>query len=125
MEKNTLIAVGIASCIVVLGGLWLWNGNASVQPQPTMPKNSMTFDPVPIYVDDEMDESYKPYEQGAPYGQGETDPHSDSSEVTRIIIKGNLTGSDINQALSDKVIIGDQVVNQPQGEERRPAEEGR
>ncbi|GAA4652847.1 hypothetical protein GCM10023116_51310 [Kistimonas scapharcae] len=97
MKKDTLVAVGIVGCIVILGGLWLWHDHATVQPLPSEPEAASTFDPVPVYTDD-------------------VDPHSDAADVTRIIVSDSLKGSDvdIDQVLSDKVIVNDKVVNLPQ-----------
>ncbi|OQX33078.1 MAG: hypothetical protein B0D91_15200 [Oceanospirillales bacterium LUC14_002_19_P2] len=97
MKKDTLVAVGIVGCIVILGGLWLWHDHATVQPLSAEPEASATFDPVPVYS------------EGA-------DLHSDAEDVTRIIVSDSLKGSDvdIDQVLSDKVIVNDKVVNLPQ-----------
>ena len=99
MKKDTLVAVGIVGCIVILGGLWLWHDHATVQSLPAEPEASATFDPVPVYTEDDI-----------------VDPHSDAADVTRIIVSDSLKGSDvdIDQVLSDKVIVNDKVVNLPQ-----------
>ncbi len=98
MKKDTLVAVGIVGCIVILGGLWLWHDHSTVQTLPAVPEDSATFDPVPVYSED-------------------TDLHSDAEDVTRIIVSDSLKGGsdvDIDQVLSDKVIVNDKVVNLPQ-----------
>lgn len=94
MSKSRLVVVIIVSGIVVLEGWWLWYDHANVESQSATPEHSAILAPTPASLDDELDS------------------HSDESNVTRIIVNDSLKGGDvdIDQVLSGKVVVDDQVV---------------
>lgn len=104
MTKETRLAIGIVAGVILMvaGGFWLFSGS-SEKPVKTADTPAFEEQPVPAYE----------YEDSE--GKLTSDTDEMAGDMTRIIVQDSATSNDVDvgQVLTGKVIIDDQVVQQP------------
>lgn len=104
MTKETRLAIGIVAGVIMMvaGGFWLFSGS-NEEPVKTADTPAFEEHPVPAYE----------YEDSE--GKLTSDTDEMAGDMTRIIVQESAISNDVDvgQVLTGKVIIDDQVVQQP------------
>ena len=108
MERETRLAVGIVAGVMLLagGGLWLFSGGT---------KDDIAEAP-PLLEFEQVSEAEAGYQEYSTEGEQSFDSDIDdmADDVTRIVINEDSRANDVDvkEALTGKVVVGDQVVQQ-------------